>query len=79
MKEAFAEIKKIPYEGPQSKNPLSFKHYNASEMVEGKTMVEHLRFSVAYWHSFPQWEFGSIWSANTSHALGRWFQFYRKC
>ena len=52
MKEAFPEVKKINYEGPQSKNPLSFKHYNASEIVEGKKMAEHLRFSVAYWHSF---------------------------
>ena len=32
MKEVFAEVKKISYEGPQSKNPLSFKHYNASEI-----------------------------------------------
>jgi xylose isomerase len=52
VKEAFAEIKKISFEGTQSKNPLSFKHYNQSEIVEGKTMAEHLRFSVAYWHSF---------------------------
>ena len=52
MKEVFYEVKKITYEGPQSKNPLSFKHYNASETVEGKAMAEHLRFSVAYWHTF---------------------------
>jgi xylose isomerase len=52
MKEAFPGIKGIPYEGPKSRNPLSFKHYNAAEVVEGKTMAEHLRFSVAYWHSF---------------------------
>src|SRR4030095_11989837 len=52
MKEAFPEVKKVVFEGPKSKNPLSFKHYNASEVVAGKTMAEHLRFSVAYWHSF---------------------------
>jgi xylose isomerase len=52
MKEAFPEVKKVAFEGPKSKNPLSFKHYNASEVVAGKTMAEHLRFSVAYWHSF---------------------------
>ena len=46
MKEAFPGIQNIPYEGPKSKNPLSFKHYNSSEVVEGKTMAEHLRFSV---------------------------------
>jgi xylose isomerase len=52
MKEAFPGIPKIPYEGPKSKNPLSFKHYNAGELVEGKSMAEHLRFSVVYWHTF---------------------------
>ena len=52
MNEAFPGIRKITYEGPQSKNPLSFKHYNAGEVVEGKTMAEHFRFSVAYWHAF---------------------------
>jgi xylose isomerase len=51
MAEAFPNIKKIRYEGAKSKNPLSFKHYNPSEKVEGKTMEEHLRFSVVYWHT----------------------------
>jgi xylose isomerase len=49
---AFPEISKIPYEGPQSKNPLAFRWYNAGEKVEGKTMAEHLRFAVVYWHTF---------------------------
>src|SRR5947208_349039 len=49
---AFAQIPKIPFEGPKSKTPLAFKHYNATELVEGKTMKEHLRFSVVYWHTF---------------------------
>lgn len=48
---AFPEISKIKYEGPQSKNPLAFRWYNADEKVEGKTMAEHLRFSVVYWHT----------------------------
>ena len=52
MKPAFPDIKKIAYEGPKSKNPLAFKHYNPDEVVEGKTMRDHLRFSVAYWHTF---------------------------
>ena len=52
MAEAFADIPKIQFEGPESKNPLAFKHYNPSELVEGKTMADHLRFSVAYWHTF---------------------------
>ncbi len=41
---------RIPYEGPQSKNPLAFKHYNAEELVGGKSMRDHLRFAGAYWH-----------------------------
>ncbi len=52
MKAAFPNISKIPYEGPQSKDPLAFKHYKADELVEGKTMKDHLRFSVVYWHTF---------------------------
>ncbi len=48
----FPNIQKIEYEGPDSKNPLSFKHYNPSEKVFGKTMEDHLRFAVCYWHTF---------------------------
>ncbi|MCP4378873.1 MAG: xylose isomerase, partial [bacterium] len=51
MAEAFADIPKIQYEGPESKNPLAFKHYNPVEEIDGKTMADHLRFSVAYWHT----------------------------
>ncbi|MCP5522147.1 MAG: xylose isomerase [Verrucomicrobiales bacterium] len=49
--EFFKGIKRVAYEGPDSKNPLAFKHYNPDEVVEGKTMKEHLRFSVVYWHT----------------------------
>ncbi len=49
---AFPEIEKIRFEGPDSENPLAFRHYDANEIVEGKSMKEHLRFSVAYWHTF---------------------------
>ncbi|WP_020471332.1 xylose isomerase [Zavarzinella formosa] len=48
----FPEISKIKYEGADSKNPLAFRHYNPDEVVEGKTMKEHLRFAVCYWHTF---------------------------
>src|SRR5437763_9070665 len=50
-KEYFPSISKIAYEGPKSKNPLAFKHYNAEELVDGKSMKEQLRFSVTYWHT----------------------------
>ncbi len=49
---AFPEIEKIRYEGPDSRNPLAFRYYNPDEVVEGKPMREHFRFSVAYWHTF---------------------------
>src|SRR5687767_7909520 len=50
---AFPKVtKRISYEGPKSKNPLAFKHYNPGELVEGKRMEDHLRFSVVYWHTF---------------------------
>ena len=49
---AFPKIKKIRYEGPDSKNPLSFRYYDEDEVIEGRTMKEHLRFSVVYWHTF---------------------------
>ena len=52
MNQAFPEITSIPFEGPDSKNPLAFHHYNPEEVVEGKTMREHMRFSVVYWHTF---------------------------
>lgn len=52
MPPAFSEIPKIPYEGPKSRNPLAFKYYRPDEKVEGKTMRDHFRFSVAYWHTF---------------------------
>jgi xylose isomerase len=50
--QAFPNISKIEYEGSESKNPLAFHHYNPKEVIEGKTMEEHLRFSVALWHTF---------------------------
>src|ERR1043166_630351 len=52
MAPAFPDIAKVRYEGPKSKSPLAFKHYNAEELVEGRTMKDHLRFSVTYWHTF---------------------------
>lgn len=48
---AFPDIHKIQYEGPTSTNPLAFRWYNESELVEGKSMKDQLRFSVAYWHT----------------------------
>ena len=45
------DIGKIAYEGPDSKNPFAFKFYNKDEVIAGKKMSEHLKFSMAYWHT----------------------------
>ena len=49
---AFPDIAPIEYEGPASSNPLAFKWYNADEIIAGKAMRDHFRFSVVYWHTF---------------------------
>lgn len=48
----FPEVGKIPFEGPSSKNPLAYRYYNENEVIEGKSMKDHLRLSVVYWHTF---------------------------
>jgi len=50
--EYFKGIGKIPFEGKESKNYLAFKYYNPSTKVMGKTMAEHFKFAISYWHSF---------------------------
>ena len=60
----FGDVTKIKYEGPDSTNPLAFRHYNADETVMGKRMEDHLRFAVAYWHSFA-WEGGDPFGGRT--------------
>jgi xylose isomerase len=91
-KGAFPKIGSIPYEGPQSKNPLAFKHYNPDEIVEGKTMRQHLRFSVVYWHTFRgtgsdpfgsgtmlrPWDDGSNTVANAQNRVRAAFEFIEK-
>ena len=52
MKTTFTNVGRIAFEGSRSKNPLAFKHYNPDEVVEGRTMHDHLRFAVVYWHTF---------------------------
>lgn len=60
----FGDIAQIKYEGADSTNPMAFRHYNAEEVILGKTMAEHLRFAVAYWHSFA-WEGGDPFGGQT--------------
>ena len=51
-REYFPGIDRIAYEGPASDNPLAFKYYDPGRLIAGKAMRDHLRFAVAYWHSF---------------------------
>ncbi|WP_298767538.1 xylose isomerase [uncultured Polaribacter sp.] len=51
-KEYFKGINKIQFEGKESDNPMAFKYYNPDQVVAGKTMREHFKFAIAYWHTF---------------------------
>jgi len=91
MKEYFP-TPKIRYEGPDSKNPFAFKHYNPDETVEGKTMREHLRFAAPYWHvmrnqladpfgagtAVMPWDDGSDSVDNALHRVDVFFEFLEK-
>ena len=89
---AFPEVSRIPFEGPRSKNPLAFRWYNADEQVEGRSMRDHLRFSVVYWHTFRgtgsdpfgpgcairPWEDGTDSVANAQNRVRVAFEFIEK-
>jgi len=64
MSDFFKGISKIAYEGPETTNEFAFRHYNADEVVMGKTLKDHLRFSCAYWHSFA-WPGGDPFGGQT--------------
>ncbi len=88
----FPDVTKVTYEGPDSRNPLAFKHYDADEVVAGKTMQEWLRFSVCYWHTFRAtgadpfgaatlqrpWDDGSDSIANAKQRVDAAFEFIEK-
>ncbi|WP_395735672.1 xylose isomerase [Prosthecobacter sp.] len=92
MNDAFPDIPKIQYEGPKSRNPLSFKHYNPDEIVGGKTMRSQMRFAVAYWHAMRNslsdpfgggtaqrpWDDGSNSVANAQRRVWACFEFMDK-
>lgn len=92
MAEYFPGIDKIKYEGPDSKNFLAFKYYDADKVVGGKTMRDWLKFSVAYWHTFRgvgsdpfgpgtikrPWEDGTDSVDNAKRRMDVAFEFYQK-
>jgi xylose isomerase len=92
MAEFFPDIPRISFGGPKSRNPLEFKHYNPDEVVGGKTLRDHLRFSVVYWHTFSNplsdpfgmgtalrpWDDGSGSVANAQKKVKVAFEFFEK-
>ena len=52
MTSYFAEIPAIPFEGPNSQNPLAYRFYQKDRLVLGKRMEDQLRFAACYWHTF---------------------------
>ena len=64
MTDFFKDIPTIKYEGLESQNDFAFRHYDPDEVVLGKTLKDHLRFAVAYWHSFA-WEGGDPFGGRT--------------
>jgi xylose isomerase len=66
MTDFFRGIEPLRYEGPETTNPFAFRHYDPEEIVLGKRMEDHLRFAVAWWHSFA-WEGGDPFGGQTFH------------
>ena len=64
MTDFFKDIPAIAYEGPSTDNDFAFRHYDPSEVLNGKSMTDHLRFACAYWHSFA-WPGGDPFGGQT--------------
>ncbi|WND03575.1 xylose isomerase [Temperatibacter marinus] len=91
-KEYFKDIGKIQYEGPTSDNPLAFKYYDENKIVGGKSMKDHLRFAVCYWHTFCgkgsdpfgpdtqvfEWDTASDAMTAARHKMDAAFEFFTK-
>jgi xylose isomerase len=88
----FADIEPIKFEGLESTNPLAFRYYDKSRMVMGKSMEDHLRMAVCYWHTFcwdgfdifgagtfnRPWHGGPIDQAHADHKLDEAFEFFTR-
>jgi xylose isomerase len=88
----FANIEPVQFEGLESTNPLAFRYYDKNRVVMGKTMAEHLRMAVCYWHTFcwdgfdvfgagtfnRPWHGGPIDHARADHKLDEAFEFFTR-
>ena len=73
-KEYFKGIDAIEYEGKDSDNPLAFKYYDPERIVAGKTMREHFKFAIAYWHTFCGQGSDPFWSWDSKFSVGPIFR-----
>jgi xylose isomerase len=88
----FADIEPIQFEGLESTNPLAYRYYDKNRVVMGKTMEDHLRMAVCYWHTFcwdgfdvfgagtfnRPWHGGPIDQARADHKLDEAFEFFTR-
>ena len=88
----FSEIEPIKFEGLESTNPLAYRYYDKDRVVMGKTMAEHLRMAVCYWHTFcwdgfdvfgagtfnRPWHGGPIDQTRADHKLDEAFEFFTR-
>ena len=62
----FTDVDTVRYEGPDSRNALAYRYYQADKTVAGRTMAEHLRLAVCYWHTFC-WHGNDAFGGGTRH------------
>lgn len=88
----FADIEPVKFEGIESTNPLAYRYYDKDRVVMGKTMADHLRMAVCYWHTFcwdgfdvfgagtfnRPWHGGAIDQARADHKLDEAFEFFTR-
>ncbi len=88
----FKDIAPVQYEGPNSTNPLAYRYYDKNKIIMGKTMEEHLRFAVCYWHTFcwdgfdvfgkgtfnRPWHGGALDQAEADHKMEEAFDFFTR-
>ena len=64
MNSYFKDLPRVDYRGPESSDPLAFRHYDKNRLVLGKRMEDHLRFAACYWHTFC-WNGFDVFGAGT--------------
>ncbi len=93
MSQAFPFVQRVEFEGPASRKPFAFRHYDPGALVEGKPMRDHLRFAACYWHTMRNglgdpfgmptaimpWDDGQDTTSNCKRRVDVFFEFLEKC